>query len=155
MDESNPYAPPASPLIPRPADRVERPPLVTTAVRLLYGSVALGLIALLTLEPTGGVNRGMASPLTVVLGLVPFAVLVSLLAQGRRWAAWLVSAWILVGLPMTLPVLATLWPWYVEHPYSFLVVVTQTGLQASALVLLARSQSRKWFHAKKAERAAV
>ena len=141
----NPYAPPkASVQDVQPGEvEMEKPAQVVMAVRLLWASVAIGIV-----------NSALSMKFIASAVSIPFMIgslsatllinawLISKLSIGRNWAriTLLVFAVIgfpiaLVGLPLTIKM----------FPLVSLVSVVQMVMQAIALWLVFRKPGREWF----------
>jgi hypothetical protein len=144
----NPYQPPATRVADPPAlDAAPRPRIVTIAVWLLWGQIALELIdAVLDIRDDSqqGSLVVVASAVTITLvGMVCW--LIFMIGRRRNWAR------IAFAFLFALAMFAQVWNWQglLNGPLrDLLMIVAQFGLQLAAMILLFRPQASAWFRSR-------
>ncbi len=120
-----------------------RPGEVTLAVRLLWISIAIGL--LITGLRVAGLVSGASLVVALLLGVVIFGFylfLVSRISAGRNWARIVFLVLFLIGLPFSIPTyLAELRKSVLFGSISILIAV----IQLVATYLLFTKNSNRWF----------
>lgn len=133
-------------------NQISRPEKVGAAVKLLYSTLALGILRSILEAST---HIPLVSPafmlLFTVFALGIMSLLIHNIGKGRNWARISVLGLFLAGVPFSiLPLLHSL----AENPISGLLGVGQVILQIVALVLLFQKPSSDWFREMKAPAAA-
>ena len=140
---------PQEPAAGTPADfrPVQKPAQVTTAVRLLWTTLGLGLVnAVLEWRfLTAATSVGLVLS-TQVLTFAILAWLTIKISRGRNWARITYLALLLVGLPVAFLQFPTI---FTRSPISGAISVAQVLLQVAALYLCFSDPGRRWFRREK------
>jgi hypothetical protein len=124
-----------------------RPKVITTAIRILTLSIAIGL--LMSLVRVAQQVSGAPLILAILIVLAFFGVflfLVSRIWAGRNWARIVFLILVLIGLPFAIPnYIAELRKNVLSGSVSMLIVV----LQLLGTYLLFTKNSNTWFKARK------
>jgi hypothetical protein len=141
--DRNPYAPPKAAVADATANRqMEKPSQVTTAVRLLWSSLGLGILSSALqweyLASLGSVGFILS---VQILSFTVLAWLIWKISVGRNWAriTFLVLAIIGLGFLAQIPSV------FERSPASAVVGVIQLLLQFAALYLVFADPGRRWF----------
>ncbi|CAM3663435.1 hypothetical protein VA7868_00385 [Vibrio aerogenes CECT 7868] len=124
-----------------------QPSQVSTAVRLLYFTILLGVIRLI-LEPEWLHGQ---MPLGAVLTIQAFSIaivgmIVYMISRGKHWARIVFLILFIPGLPLAImPLIHSL----SANPFSGILGVLQTVGQIAAAALLFHRESSAWFQAMK------
>lgn len=125
-----------------------RPYKVTTAVKLLYISLGIGVLRNIMESST---QAEVASPAFVmfiaffVLGIMWFFIL--MIGKGRNWARITFLVLFIIGTPFSvLPLMQSL----AANPISGLLGIVQIIIQIVAIVFLFQKPSSDWFREIKA-----
>jgi len=133
--------------------KVERPPKVGTAVKLLYASaIGIGIIRSI-IEWSRHTESGPVSFILYitffVLGFMWF--LIYMIGKGKNWARITFLVLFIAGVPFSiLPMIQSL----THEPISGILGLVQFVMQVLAMVLLFQSASSSWFKAMKQTKAA-
>jgi hypothetical protein len=123
----------------------EKPRVVDVAVKLLYGTLLVGLVRIALELPTLATLPAAASAFTAFVILFTFAILgwlTYMIDQGRNWARITMLVLELIGLPFSL---GPMWERLKTAPASGVLEALQTTAQVIALVLLFLPAARSWF----------
>jgi hypothetical protein len=124
-----------------------RPKVITTAIRILTLSIAIGL--LMSLVRVAQQVSGAPLILAILIVLAFFGVflfLVSRIWAGRNWARIVFLILVLIGLPFAIPnYIAELRKNVLSGSVSMLIVI----LQLLGTYLLFTKNSNTWFRARK------
>ena len=150
----------------RSQSAMTRPERVETAVILLYGTLAMGVLRVVLESSTsrqtyqslfklGDQVAPVPRPIWVVLfvGIAALVIiwgtfLISMIAKGRNWARITFLVLFILGVPLSIsPLLKSL----ATNPVSGLLGLVQAALQLIALVLLFQKTSSAWFVAPRAK----
>jgi len=120
-----------------------RPVSVTGAVKLLYATLAIGVVRSLLEFRTLAESAPTEIVLTVwFLTITIMLTLVYNIGAGRNWARITLLVLFGLGLPLAIqPLLQS----FSLHPFSGVLGVVQIVAQITALVLLFRPESNAWF----------
>ena len=132
-----------------PQAAVKKPQPVTTAVKLLWTSFALGLIKLPM--DLSSLNSAAPTPYVYFVMFFTFIVigyLIYRISAGENWARITFLAMLIIGLLPSLPQISGE---FSRAPLSATLLLTQIGLQAYALILLFTQPGSGWFNKAKAE----
>ncbi len=133
--------------------KVERPPSVSTAVKILYACMALGILgspltfppAVANVAASGSMSQNAAWGLMVVgslLGLGLAALFINLIGKGRNWARIVFLVVCFLGIPFFL---INLVQTFGQAPVPSLLSILSSVLQVSAAVLLLKKESVPFF----------
>lgn len=123
--------------------RAEPPEAVSSAVTLIYVTLAIGVVRLILEWPE--VSQGVSTDVLVISTLAGYALVVwlaSRVARGRNWARVVFLVLFILGAPFTI---ATLLESLGASPFSALLGVIQFVLQVLALVSLYSRKAAPWF----------
>ena len=141
----NPYAPPKASVEDVKVGEVEmeKPSQVVTAVRLLWTSVAIGIVnSVLSIK---FIASTLSIPFMIGTLCATFLInawLISKLSIGRNWARITLLVFALIGFPVALVGL----PLTIKmFPLVSLVSIVQMVMQVVALWLVFRKPGREWF----------
>lgn len=130
-----------------------RPAIVSNAVRLLYASLAIGVVRAFLEFNTMVADAPIG--LVLVISAITFGLLLFLIykiAAGRNWARIVFLVLFVVGVPMSvIPLVHSL----AQTPVSGLIGLVQLVVQVIALVMLFQSPSNAWFRSVKQARQAA
>ena len=122
---------------------IDAPPAVTSAVRLIYVTLAIGIARTILDWPktVRSTTPGFALlSIVLVFGLVLW--LASRVARGRSWARVTYLVLFAIGAPFSvIPLLKALG----YSPFSAILGVVQLLLQGISLVVLFGREARPWF----------
>ena len=129
-------------------EKESRPDKVSTAVKLLYLSIAIGVVRSIFEIPTLTQTTSLSLVISVsVFTLAIMAFLIYMIGRGRNWARITFLVLFLIGLPFSvLPLLQSL----LANPISGVLGLSQAVLQIIALVFLFQKPSSDWFKLMKA-----
>ena len=145
--ERNLYAPPAAPVADPIETRAERPMEVTWAVRLIWTSLAIGVMTqvwwyALRIPVT-------ALIVSLIFRGIPYVIVVWItlrVERGHNWARILIAALFLIGIAYTLfnwrayaPIFAS------KQSVTVLSTGARTLLDLGALCLLFMPRANRWF----------
>ena len=125
-------------------NKPNKPDTVRHAVTLLYFTLAIGIFRSV-LEPLSSSQEVFLSfeVFILVFVLAFMWLFIFLIGKGKNWARVTFLVLFIIGLPFSvLPLLLSL----VAAPISGLLGITQTVLQAVALIMLFQKPSSIWFH---------
>ena len=145
--ERNLYAPPASTVADPVAPREERPLEVVRAVRLLWISLAIGVVGLLA-QYLLEISIGLIVYLLISGGaryLISMWIILRI-ASGRNWARIVFLVILLAGLGYMI----FNWHYYAqfftgEHPLAAFELAAKTLLNLAAAWLLFMPRANRWF----------
>ena len=124
---------------------MQKPQTVSTAVNLLWTSLAVHLVStLMKYFSAGGVLASDTSTLTnsiVVFQIAITAFLIIKIAAGKNWARIVYFVLFVTDVIMLAFMLAAFWQFLLIN----ILLVTEAGLQAYALFLLLTQPARSWF----------
>jgi hypothetical protein len=144
--ERNLYAPPAAAVADPVAPREERPLEVTRAVRLLWISLAIGVIGLLARY----LEFSIGSIVYLLIGegarCLILTWIILKIAAGRNWARIVVLVALLASLGRT----TFNWHYYAQfftgaHPLTALELAAKALLDLGAACLLFMPRANRWF----------
>lgn len=146
--ERNPYAPPVSAVADPVEVRAERPPEVTLAVKLLWASFFLGLVALfyqpaLKNAAAPGQWVGVLIGMAIIFGL--WAWVISKIARGRNWARVLFLVIGILGTVINLLATPMVLSFYKAQPLSGVIALINFVLEIYTIYLLLTAPARAWF----------
>jgi len=127
------------------SNQLAQPSIVAAAVRLLYATLAIGLVRSLIessrLAEASSVGFVLFN-VFAVLGLL--WLLIHLISRGRNWARITILVFFVLGVPMSiLPLIQSL----KHNPISGILGLVQIVMQVVALVFLFQGESSAWFKA--------
>ena len=125
---------------------MQKPQTVSTAVNLLWMSIAISLVSTsLKYVNTGGVLASDAPTLflhsVVVFGFAIRVFLIFKIAAGKNWARVVYFGVFMIDVTMLPFMLADCWQSLLIN----ILFMTEVGLQSYALVLLFTQPARFWF----------
>jgi hypothetical protein len=137
----NPYAPPKAALGEQEIDRREKPRPVKTAVVLVYGSVAVGLLAA-AFDPTfAAATRAVWFFLAFIAAAFGVTVLLAfLMGRGHNWARIVYSVLTILGTAMMLYFWEADEEWYLQAAN-----LIQTAMQLAAIYLVFTRAAADWY----------
>lgn len=142
--ERNPYAPPVSAVADPVEVRSERPKEVALAVKLLWCSFLVGVVAIF-LRPQQQEPFVVVLIVCIVVGAF-WAWVITLIASGTNWARILFFVMTGIGVIVGVLLLKVTLPIYTAHPVSGAVAALNYTLQICALYLLLTAPARAWFN---------
>jgi hypothetical protein len=144
--DNNPYAPPRAIVEDKPAgaDGLLRPPIVATAINMIWASLALGIGEMIVKLATVQIARVtlIAFLAGAAIGVLPQIWLNVKMAARRNWArvTYLVLEILGIAVVLAKPEQLTASPLI-----SRAVFIVQTLLQLAACVLLLAPSASRWF----------
>lgn len=158
--ENNPYAPPTSVVADPPAAVAPaRPVAGTLAVRLMVGSLLVGMAGRLhdmfsgALQP--GISRTQQFAIDLILSLLTLGLMawvIRAIGQGRNWARVLITVitalnvFVIILLVLTVP-FEPLQEIFRRVGISWYIYLPQMALDLAAIVQLFKSESNAWYAA--------
>ena len=124
-----------------------RPQRVSTAVALIYISLAIGVVRILM--EASGLSQGAPLGFVLFVGFATLAVLLfftTMIGKRRNWARITFLVLFIIGVPFSiLPLLQSL----AKTPISGILGIAQAVLQVVALLFLFQGISSEWFRSPK------
>ena len=126
-----------------------RPDKVSTAVKLLYSTLVIGVVRLILEAST----IAQTAPLGFIIFIGFFTLATSaffmyMIGKGRNWARITFLVFVIIGIPLSiLPLLQS----FATSPISGILGIGQAVLQIIALVFLFQKPSSDWFKLMKAK----
>jgi hypothetical protein len=121
-------------------ERRVRPPQVSTVVRLMWGSLLLGLVTSALLRPY--LPSGSRALFIQVFTIAVMALLIYMVWAGRNWARITFTVLFALGLVIYVPILIRFFEF---SPVAGALNLLQTLMQLVALYLLFAEPGRDWF----------
>ncbi|WP_420128782.1 zinc ribbon domain-containing protein [Longimicrobium sp.] len=125
------------------AYHAEPPEAVSSAVTLIYVTLAIGVVRLILEWPE--VSQGVPTDVLMISTLAGYALVVwlaSRVSRGRNWARIVFLVLFILGAPFTIvPLLESLG----TSPFSALLGIIQLVLQALAVVSMFSRKAAPWF----------
>jgi len=126
-----------------PQTNATRPSSVGLAIKLLWASLAVGVIKILIdFQYLSAMANAALVGFVLVFTLALTGFLILMISTRRNWARIVFLIIFLLGLLPTLPVILTE---FSRSPVAGILVVLQIGLQVYALFLLFTKPGAAWF----------
>ena len=124
-------------------DAVQKPQSVTTAVNLLWASLAVGLVKMLMdFSHLGAVAPAAFTNLVLIITFAFIGFLIFKISAGRNWARITFLVLFIVGILPTLPLMIGE---FSRAPVVGALSVAQVGLQVYSLFLLFTKPVSVWY----------
>ncbi len=148
----NPYQPPRAPLGDDEAETMGRPRFLDLAVWLLVASLGLGLLNALqfvrNVSPEELASYALSSLVSIaILGGLTYGIW-----KGQNWARIVLLLLLLVGVPISLKSLPTM---FAGAPLFAGIFALQSLLQVVSALLLFVTPARRWFSTQAREQRAA
>jgi len=145
--ERNPYAPPASTVADPVEIQGERPKEVTNAIRLMWTSTTLAILAMFlqAQRNTDVAQMWIVMLVGAALGLAIAFWFIGKIARGRNWARMVYLVLTVLGVVLVVFNWSFYAPIYRAQPLAAVLAVIQTALQFGAFYLLITPSARDWF----------
>ena len=134
----------------------QRPKNIILAIRLLWGSLALGALGVALswdfafsqtqMPPDFPMDKNLFFLLIILFTYAIMSWVVLKISSGRNWARILWLIVFIIGIPISIPNLTTV---YNQSKVIFLISIINSGLQLIAVCFLFSKAGNVWFKAQK------